>query len=1072
MSKSKSPYIGSKLIAGAVFALSASGVLAQEVANATQNGPAETVVVTGVRQALESALDVKRQASSIVDHISAEDIGQLPALDLGEALQTIPGIQLNAEGGDRANEVNLRGLPGGFIYDTTNGMNFASVGLSRSVGGVSNPFGAFEPAVFRGVTVVKSPTADLPAGGIAGYIDKKLPKALSQKRDGLSVNVGARYEQLADNIDPEISFRANKMLIDDVLAVSGTYARSTQRFRRDSINITRYETLQDEHLVRESGFATVEDYKDAVGIPQEAQLQYASEIRQFSEKADGYRESLAVNLEWQTTDDLKLGIDYLGSQRELNDNAQDVFIVGGRQFQGGGGLPRQAVVDITPEADPFLGFTEPAQFDDEGNQTSPEQDVYILSDYSFDNAQYFPGNRLRDSLERTQGVTLSADWQTDDWTVSAKYLTSESETFRINAQFDARYQPADNRANLDATSGITGRFSTGNGNLDDYLLRLDGFENLDLEVGEFRYDVRGSDNQPHEVIERHLSRSSVNNRGTNEDGSLRNLRLLSVGGETFHDRAVDTFRIDFERALDIGIFESVKFGAYHSKEEFTREVNNHTAAFVNLDGISNDLLTDPNFSSGEVFFNGNLPGFAGPETGWVSIDVNAAAEALTIGIEDRWEAALQDLRDSVTVEGGNTASDALTDEQKDQAIAYYEDVGFTSVGFLERRRETDVTQDYSSEVEIKEAYLMTDFAFDLGPVPISGNVGARYVSTINTARGTEITDIGARNGNGTNRFLWDDTFNSIVAENKYTDILPMVNVAAELTSDLVLRAAYYQGIVRPNAAAFVPGDVFTETDRRVNIEVSDTELEALTADSYDITLSWYNRAGSVFSLGYFRKDLRQTNETIDGFCPSDGSDFGLGRLEFDELGEQCFEVELTEVSGTDELGNPTTDFINREVDISIPVVTDEVSELAGLEATVQQNFDFLPGPLGNLGGQFNVSSVTVDGDRIPGVSELAYNVIAYYETPKFSTRLAYNFRDDYLLQSVGTFNGTRDRDALSRERLDLSISYKFTRDLQVTLRGFNLLDDIFQEFQSRNEALPRRTNYDGRIYSLSARYKF
>jgi hypothetical protein len=126
----------------------------------------EVIQVTSVRGALENALSVKRSASSIVDHLSAEDIGQLPALDLGDALQTIPGVQLNADGGDRASTINLRGLP------------FASTGLSTTAQGVSNPFGAFEAAIFRGATVIKAPTADLPAGGIGGYIDKKLPRAL------------------------------------------------------------------------------------------------------------------------------------------------------------------------------------------------------------------------------------------------------------------------------------------------------------------------------------------------------------------------------------------------------------------------------------------------------------------------------------------------------------------------------------------------------------------------------------------------------------------------------------------------------------------------------------------------------------------------------------------------------------------------------------------------------------------------------------------------------------------------------------------------------------------------------
>ena len=98
-------------------------------------------------------------------------------------------------------------------------------------------------------------------------------------------------------------------------------------------------------------------------------------------------------------------------------------------------------------------------------------------------------------------------------------------------------------------------------------------------------------------------------------------------------------------------------------------------------------------------------------------------------------------------------------------------------------------------------------------------------------------------------------------------------------------------------------------------------------------------------------------------------------------------------------------------------------------------------------------------------------MVAYYENDNFSTRLSYNYRDDYLLTSESSF-ALGEREVKARGRLDLSITYNFTDDIKVTLRGFNLLDEIYEEFESNNEALPRRSNYDGRIYSLSANVKF
>jgi len=1076
--------MGCSSAAALLYAFSPS-LLAQEVANTTQaNQPVvEEVLVTGVRRSLENALDVKRNASSIVDHISADDIGSLPALDLGEALQSIPGIQLNAEGGDRANEINLRGLPGGFVFDTTNGLNFASVGLSRGIQGVSNPFGAFEAAIFRGATVVKSPTADLPAGGIAGYIDKKLPKALSSKRDALSINVGTRYEELADNFDPEISVRAQKMLIDDVLAVSGTLATSKQRFRRDVSLVTRYEPLTDFHLDREPNSNALENYKIANNIPLEDNVLFPSEVRQFSESANGDRTSVAFNIEWQALDSLKLGLDYIGTKRALDDNAQDIFITGARPTAGNnsGTNERQQVVNITPLSDPFLAFTDPLLLDDDGGVVRPETDNYVISDYSFENGPYLPGTRNRDSQEQSEGVTLTADWEFDEWTVSAQALTSESETFRFNTQFDARYNSIDNRILGDnrsregRTNGITGLIKSGDGNLDDFLVELGGFENLSLD-NPFRYDVRGRDDQPWEILERQLTRLNVRSNGTNEDGSRFDTRFFVAGAEIFHDRAVDTFRVDIARELDFSILDSVKFGVYQSTEDFEREVNNYTAAFINLEGINNSLLVDPLFESGSNFFGGNLPGALTTEGGLRAIDVQATIDNLTSGVQERYEAVLLDLENSVTVQGGNTASDALTDEQKAQALDFYKNrTKITNAGFLERTRASDFIQDYSTQVDLIEAYLMTEFSGEIGAVAVTGNVGVRYTETKNTAQGLapittlEAAERSAQQVGGSN-VVFNDEFETVNTETTYRNLLPSLNLSFDLTPDLILRTAYYEGIVRPNAAAFAPVGSLNESERSFSLTLPNTELGPFTADSFDLNLSWYNRAGSVFSIGYFYKDILQFS-ALEEICPADGSAFGLGELFLTEDDLVCSEREPTQIT-IEEDGVESIDEINREVTIRSPIISDEKSKLQGLEASIQQNLDFLPAPWGNFGGQLNISQVDLDGEPIPNVSELSYNLITYYEDGGFSARLAYNFRDDYLLQTVSTANGTADRQAQSRERLDLSLAYKVNKNLRVTLRGFNLLDDIFQEFQSDNEALPRRTNYDGRIYSLSANYRF
>ena len=474
-----------------------------------------------------------------------------------------------------------------------------------------------------------------------------------------------------------------------------------------------------------------------------------------------------------------------------------------------------------------------------------------------------------------------------------------------------------------------------------------------------------------------------------------------------------------------------------------------------------------NSPQGKKFYNGNLPGFAGVESGWQVINIDEALNSLTLGIEERYNAVLQDLINLQTIEEGANPTDGLTAAEKAQAIDFYSNPEFTSIGFLRQRGGTREVDSYSGETEILAAYLMAKFSGDLNSTPFSGNVGLRYSKTNNQASGITFIDtapVPPESDDDNRNYLFDNIYEASNPKNSYEKLLPSVNIAFELRHDLVLRAAYHESISRPSLASFRPNAATRITPEEITIDLPESELEPFTADALDLALSWYNRAGSVVSLGVFQK--KTANQPIETrLCPADGGDFGLGTLT--QNGTSCTQDTLTEV--VDEVG--VVSLINKDVQINQTIVSNERSTLRGIEATIQQNLDFLPEPFNNLGGLINYSRVTSNGERIIGVSENAYNLVAYYENDNFSTRLSYNYRDDYLLTSESSF-ALGEREVKARGRLDLSITYNFTDDIKVTLRGFNLLDEIYEEFESNNEALPRRSNYDGRIYSLSANVKF
>ena len=153
----------------------------------------ETVVVTGIRASVATSLEVKKDASQIVDSIVAEDIGKLPDNNVIEALQHVTGVQVSRNAAE-ANQLLIRGLPD--IATLLNGREmFTSTGRFATLQDI--------PAeLLARVDVQKSATASDLEGGIAGLVDVRLHRPFDF--DGLEVAGTARgtYSNLSGHIDP------------------------------------------------------------------------------------------------------------------------------------------------------------------------------------------------------------------------------------------------------------------------------------------------------------------------------------------------------------------------------------------------------------------------------------------------------------------------------------------------------------------------------------------------------------------------------------------------------------------------------------------------------------------------------------------------------------------------------------------------------------------------------------------------------------------------------------------------------------------------------------------------------
>jgi iron complex outermembrane receptor protein len=178
MSKMKRTAIA---MAVAQMALGASSVAHAQSSAATaqadeQAGAVQSVVVSGVRGSQMKAIDIKRNADKVVDAIVAEDIGKLPDFTIADSLQRVTGVQVAREAGE-AGRVTLRGMPQ--VLTTLNGDMFLGAGNVVS----TQPNYADIPAsLISGASVIKSNTADILPGGIAGTIDLTTRQPMDLKK--------------------------------------------------------------------------------------------------------------------------------------------------------------------------------------------------------------------------------------------------------------------------------------------------------------------------------------------------------------------------------------------------------------------------------------------------------------------------------------------------------------------------------------------------------------------------------------------------------------------------------------------------------------------------------------------------------------------------------------------------------------------------------------------------------------------------------------------------------------------------------------------------------------------------
>lgn len=226
-------------LAFAVFAALPGAAFAQEAPVEEVADEGEAIVVTGFRAALQSATATKRRVETVVESVSAEDIGKLPDNSIGESIARLPGIAAQRANG-RANIISIRGFGPDFSSTTLNGREQTTTNDSRAV-----EFDQFPSEILAGVDIYKTAQADHTAGGLVGSINLRTLRPLEVGKQVIAV--GARGTYVDEKVIPtskDKGFRIYGAYVDqfadDTMGIALSVAYSDEPYQIHDWNAWGY----------------------------------------------------------------------------------------------------------------------------------------------------------------------------------------------------------------------------------------------------------------------------------------------------------------------------------------------------------------------------------------------------------------------------------------------------------------------------------------------------------------------------------------------------------------------------------------------------------------------------------------------------------------------------------------------------------------------------------------------------------------------------------------------------------------------------------------------------------------
>lgn len=995
----------------------------------------EEVVVVGTRASLQSAMSRKKRAGTVSDSIVAEDIGQFPDKNVGEALGRVTGVQLARDFGE-GNAVSIRGVEPDLNRVEINGVSALSTAGNLSVyggGGRSNDFRELPSEMVKSIDVFKGFTPDMTEGGVGGTVSVTTRKPLDFKKPTMSFTASQQKLDTLPGWKPRGSIFGATQLFDGRLGLMGNVTYDRVLTRGDYYDDHSWGLLGDfdnsaEKTVEyynptygkavsdyiagfdtEASCATITTPNSALLSTAQARTACESQWYDYSPRVPRYRvwtrddtrTSGEFTAQYRFTDNLNAFVTFQQNKREqvLND------------INYGTGLTSLDALNYGPGCARVTAATA---------QNVPGVKV----DANHNVTEFVIGDCLG-TANRGGNNAFSISSRDFKYTSESKYTT-----------FGFNYDGERLKVDFVGSHGETETLSqTNNASV--------SFNTPGLKV---TLDPNGS--APIFTFAQGYSPSDA--------AAVNQYQIQYRPSQSASEE--DQYKIDFTYRTDLPFLKSVKFGGRYSDAStygygyggyIVNTGANPTSALDDIVIYANSVNSTATVVNGQAADQTNpLLGNAYQTSYWNSTETWSRAFSNQV-----FAAAMTQLPSNFYY-GGNGLPDSWK-YPSFAGISQYLDTSHFNLDNLYKGVGNDgKTYDqipYRVGEKTAAQYIRLDYGFDLAGREILGNFGVRRVTTETTATG-QLTRNETRLVNNVATTTTVSNVQTSMTK-KYTVYLPSFNIQTWLIDNrLSARAGFAQLMARPLVNYLMPSVTCTinytndgtAEDGPDSCTAGNPGLKPYRANQYDLSFEWYPDSDTQLSAGFFYKDIRS---------------FYLSQRT--NLGQQ------------DIFGDGTLYYYNT-------YINGDGAKIRGVELTAKTAFTWLPGLLSGLGVDVNYTYQeakdvgvysSLDGSELPypGLSKHSYNATLWYEKGPINARLAYNYRSSYLVTAADTSANPIFKDPTGY--LDGKITWKpGPEGLALFVEGKNLTKE--DESTWAGDIRLINTGYAGRRFFMGATYKF